>query len=176
LENFSKFETPVAYHFSVLLFIGGQSFDPLLRGGGRSMLDESPKELSAGDGHDIDVVSKNGEISGRDGERNLGKSRIKRFNVNDGILLVVKSESTQQTVNFDIRVAWPDTDVVTVLVVDTGTLDTKFHMDTVSISSNLEELTSNGDGSREGVLGIVDALGPCQSTSRKLTCKVYISI
>ena len=176
LKNFSKLEAPVAYHLGVLLLIGGQSFDPLFRGRGRSMLDESPKELSAGDCHDIDVVSKNGEISGRDRERNLGKSRIKRFNVDDGILLVVKSESAQQTVNLDVWVAWPNTDVVTMLVVDTGTLDTEFHMDTISIRSDLEELTSNGDGGREGVLGVVDALGTCQSTSRKFTCRPYISI
>ena len=97
------------------------------------MLDEGPKELSAGNGHNIDIMSENGEVSGGDWERNLGESGVKRLDVDDGVLLVVKPERAQQAVNFDIWVARPDTDMVTVLVVNTGTLDVEFQVNTASL-------------------------------------------
>jgi len=48
--------------------------------------------------------------------------------------------------------------VITVLVVDAGTFDVEFHVNTVSPCVDVEELASDGDGSREGVLGVVDTL------------------
>lgn len=176
MQDFGEFETPIAHHLGVLLLVSSQSLDPLFGGRGRSMFDKSPKELSAGDGHDIDVVPENGLISGRDRERNLSESRVKRFNADDGILLVVKSQSAQQTVDLDIRIARPDTDVVTVLVADTGPLNVEFHVDTVPVRVEAEELTSDGDGSCVGVLGVVDTLGPCQSTRRKFTYEDFVNI
>ena len=62
------------------------------------------------------------------------------------------------------------------LVVDTGTFDVEFHMNAVSFCVNVEEFASDGDGSRERVFGVVDTLRPCQSTSRKFTCEVLLSI
>ena len=66
-------------------------------------------------------------------------------------------------------VALPDADVVTVLVADTGTLDVEFHVNAVSFHADVEEFTSDGDGSREEVLGFVDTLRSCQSAGGEFT-------
>jgi hypothetical protein len=66
--------------------------------------------------------------------------------------------------------------VVTVLVVDTRTLDVELHVNTVPFRVDVEELTSDGDGSWEGVLGVVDTLGPCQSAGGEFACEVFVRI
>ena len=156
LQNLRKFEASVGYNLCVLPLVGSKSLNPHLGSRSWSVLDKSPKELSAGNGHDIDVVLENGNVSGRDWERNLGESGVERFNVDNSILLVVKSESAQQAVNLDIWVGRPDADVVTMLVVNTGTLDAEFQVNAVLFCVDVEELASDGDGSWEGVLGVVD--------------------
>ena len=52
------------------------------------MLDKGSKELATGNDHDIDTVLENGEISGRDQERDLGESGIERLDVDDDVPLV----------------------------------------------------------------------------------------
>jgi hypothetical protein len=120
-------------------------------------------------------VAENGKVSGRNQERNLGESGVERFDADDGVLLVVKPESAQQAVNFDIWVAWPDADVVTVLVVITGTFDVEFQVNAASFCADVEELTSDCDRSREGVLGVMDTFRPCQSTGGEFACQVFVS-
>ena len=56
------------------------------------MLDKGSKELTTSNGHDIDIVSENGEISGRNRERDFGESGIERLDVDDGVLLVIETE------------------------------------------------------------------------------------
>ena len=68
-------------------------------------------------------MSENSKIGGWNWERDLSESGVEGFNVDNGVLLVVKPESAQQTVNLDIWVGGPDADVITVLVIDTGTRD-----------------------------------------------------
>ena len=92
LQNFGKFEAPIGYHPGVLLLIGRKSLNPLLCSGGRSILDKSPEELSAGDGHDVSIVAEDGEVSGRNRERNLSEGGAERFNADDGVLFIVKTE------------------------------------------------------------------------------------
>jgi len=176
LQNLSELEAPVGYYPGVRLFIASQGFDPLLGSGGWGVLDESAKELSAGDGHDIDIVTENGEVGGRNRERDLGKSGIERFDADNSVLLIVKTEGVQHTVNLDIWVVRPDTNVIAVLVVDTGTLDVELHVNAASVGTSFEELTSDGDRCWVGVLGVVDTLRSCQSTSGKFTCKMFVSI
>ena len=117
-----------------------------------------------------------GEISGRNGGRSLSGSGDERFDAGDGVLLIVKTESAQQTVDFDIRFARPNADVVTVLVGDAGTLNVEFHVNAVSFCVDVEELASDGDRSWEGVLGIVGTLRSRQSTGGEFTCNVSVSI
>ena len=62
--------------------------------------------------------------------------------------------------------------MVTVLVVDAGTLNVEYHVNAVSFCVDVEELASDGDRSWEGVLGIVGTLRSCQSTGGEFTCKV----
>lgn len=171
LQNFGELEASIGHHLGVLLLVGGESLDPLLGGRGWGVLDESPKELTTGNGHDIDIVAEDGEISGRNRERNLGESGVERFDPDDSIPLIVKAERAQQAVNLDIWVARPDADVVAVLVVDTGALDVEFQMNAVSIRVDVEELASDVDGSRERVLSIVYTLRSCQSAGGKFTCR-----
>ena len=91
LQNFGKFEAPVGYHPGVFLLVGRKSINPLLSSGGRSILDKSSEELSAGDGHDVDIVAEDGEASGRNRERNLSEGGAERFNADDGVLFIVKA-------------------------------------------------------------------------------------
>ena len=49
-------------------------------------------------------------------------------------------------------------------------------MNAVSFCIDVEELTSDGDGGWERVLGIVDTLRSCQSAGGEFTCKVSVSI
>ena len=87
MQNFGKFEAPVGYHPGILLLIGYKSLNPLLGSGGRSILDKSPEELPAGDGHDVNIVAEDGEVSGRNWERNLSEGGVERFNTDDGVFL-----------------------------------------------------------------------------------------
>lgn len=59
----------------------------------RSKLGESAKDLTTGDGTDINVVADNCGISSRDREGHLGEGRVERFNTDDLISFVVQSES-----------------------------------------------------------------------------------
>ena len=105
--------------------ISRESFYPLLSSGGRDVLDESLRELSDGDGHDIDVVTGDDEISGGNWERNLC----------EGGVWVVRQ----------------DTNMVTALVADTRTLNVEFNVNTVPFCADIEEFASGVDGSWEGV-------------------------
>jgi hypothetical protein len=64
--------------------ISSKSFDPLLSSGGWSVLDKSPKEISSGNGHEIDAVTENDEVSSRNWEGNLSERGVEGFSVGDG--------------------------------------------------------------------------------------------
>ena len=93
-------------------------------------------------GTDINVVAEDRNVSGGDREWNLSQSGVERLDVNDGILLVVKTESEEKTSNFDLSVGGPDTDVVTVLVGNTRTFDVKLDVDTVTVGVGREKFFS----------------------------------
>lgn len=114
-------------------------------------------------------MSEDGGVGSRDGEGDLGKSRVQRLNTDDGILLVVKPESTQKALNLQIGVNGPDTQVVTMLVGNTRSFGVKLDVDTITVRASLEELTSDVDGGSVGVLSIVDTLGLGQGTGRIFT-------
>jgi len=100
------------------------------------------------------------------GSKSLSESGVEGFNVDNGVLLIAKTQSVQQAVNLDIWVARPYADVVTMLVISTGTLNVEFHMNVVSSWVDIEEFMNDGDGSWEGVLGILGILRSCQSRRR----------
>ena len=114
-------------------------------------------------------MTKNGDVCGGNREWNFRQRRIKRFNVNDSVFLVVQAQSAQETGNFEISIRWPNTDVITVLVADTGTLSLKFDMDTVSAPGVLEQLPRYRNRCGEGILGIVNTLGLGEGAGRVFT-------
>lgn len=132
--------------------------------GCRCKLGKSTQDLTANEGADVDVVTKNSDIGGRDGERNLGESRIERLNANDGILLLVKAKCTEKTIDLNFGIGGPDTDVVTVLICDTRTLCAELDMNTVTVSTNDKEFFGKRNGSRIRVLGVMNALRPRKRT------------
>ena len=64
LQNFSRFEAPVRYHLCVLSLVSSKSLNPLFGSRIWRVLDKCAQELSAGNGHDIDVVSEHSKIGG----------------------------------------------------------------------------------------------------------------
>ena len=83
----------------------------------------------------------------------------------------MEAKCTEQALGFDIWVERPDTDMVAMLVCDTGALGAEFNVDTVAVCTKLEELASVCDGRRVRVLGVVNTFGPRKSTRREFACK-----
>jgi hypothetical protein len=78
----------------------------------------------------------------------------------------VQPEGAEQTLYLLVGVDGPNTKMITMLVCDSRTFGVELDMDTVAVCLWSEEFTSDRDRGRVGVLGIVDALGLCQGTSR----------
>lgn len=128
------------------------------------------KDLTTGDSADIDVVTENGDVGGWDRERNLGKGRVQRFNANDLVLLLREAESTKETVDFHLGVGWPNTNVVTMLIRDSRTFNTKFNMNAVPVTTDLEKFTRSDDRCGIWILSVVNTLGLGKSAGGKFTC------
>ena len=95
--------------------------------------------MSTCDCVDIKIVTEDSAIGGGHGERNLGESRIKGFNANNLVLLVPQAECAENAVDFDARVGGPNTDVITVLIGETGTLYAELDVHAVAIPDILEQ-------------------------------------
>lgn len=89
----------------------------LLRG---SVLREEGESLTRRDGRNVEVVTEDGVVGGRSREGDLGESRIEGDDVENGVSLVSLSESEDRKDPFDldVRVAGPESDVISVLVRD----------------------------------------------------------
>jgi len=102
---------------------------------------KSSEDLTTSDCVDIKVVAEDSVICSGHGERDFGESRIKGFNPNDLILLVKQAERTEDAVDFHDRVGGPNTDVVTMLIGETGTLCAELDVHAVAIPDILEQFT-----------------------------------
>ena len=76
----------------------------------------------------------------------------------------MKAKRAEKTFNLDIWVEWPHTDVVAVLIRDTGVLSVEFDVDAVPVRVRGEKLAGDGNWSGEGVLRIVNTLGAGECT------------
>lgn len=114
-------------------------------------------------------MAEDGAVSGGNGEGNLGKSGIQRVYTDDGILLVVETKGAKQSVNLDIRVCGPDTDVITMLIIDSRAVNAKLDVNTVAVGGFLEKFTGDSNRCREGVFGIMNSLGTGESAGREFT-------
>lgn len=77
LENFTEFETSIGNDGIVLLLVRAERLESGLRIWVGSELRQDTEHLTTGNCADINVVAENRNVSGGDGERNLGESGIK---------------------------------------------------------------------------------------------------
>lgn len=77
LENFTEFETSIGNDGVVLFLVRAERPESGLRIWVGSELRQDTEHLTTGNCADIDVVAEDRNVSGRDGERNLGESGIK---------------------------------------------------------------------------------------------------
>lgn len=61
-------------------------------------------------------MAKDSGICSRNREGDFSEGGVKRFDANDSVPLVVKTESTKKTVDFDLSVGRPNTDVISMLI------------------------------------------------------------
>ncbi len=169
LENFGEFKTSASNDTVVLLLVGVEVLQESLSLGVRRKLGQYTEDLTTCDGADVDVVTEDSDVGGGDRERNLGKRRVEGLDLNDGVLLVVETESAEQTFDLDLRVGGPDTDVVAMLVCDAGVLSVELDVNAVAVSAVSEQFTSDSYGRRVGVLCVMNALGSGESTGREFT-------
>ena len=166
LKEFSELETAIGNNPVVLVLIGTQGLRECLGLGVRRILRENAQVLSADHGADVDVMTKDGDVSRRDRERNLGEGWVERLNVDDLVFLLMEAESAEQALDFELGIRGPNTDVVAVLIRDTGVLSVEFDVDAVPVRVRGEQLASDGNWSGEGVLRIVNTLGAGECTRR----------
>ena len=110
-------------------------------------------------------MAQNSAVGGRDGERDFGKGRVERFNANDSIALIVDAKDAEQTLDFNVGIKRPKSEVVAVLVCDSRAFGVELDVNTVALGSLLEEFVGDADGRRERILGVVDSLCLRESTS-----------
>lgn len=168
LEHLAKLQATVVDNSVVLLLVRVQVLQERLRLRRGGELGEDAKDLTTSDSADIDVVAKNRDVGGRDGERNLGECRVEGFDVDDSVLLVVETQGTQQTLNLNFCVRRPDTDVIAMLVSDARVLGVEFDVNAVAVGSLREELAGDSDRGGVRVLRVVNALRPSESTGGQL--------
>ena len=101
LEDLAELEATVSDDVVVLFLVAVEILQERLSLGGRRELGQYTEDLTASDGADVDVVTEDGDVGRRDGERNLCKRRVEGLDLDDGILLVVESKSAEQT--FDLN-------------------------------------------------------------------------
>lgn len=82
---------------------------------------------------------------------------------------MVEPQRAEKAVDLNISVRRPNTDVIAMLVGNTGPFSAEFDVYTVPVRTELKELLRDGNGRGVGVLCIVDALGPGKRTSGKFT-------
>ena len=114
-------------------------------------------------------MAKDGTICGWNGEWYFGEGGIEGDDIDNGITFIPESQCGQKTVDLYFGVGGPDTDVVTMLIIDPGTLNLQLYVHAVTLMAVSEELTSDGDGSWERVLGVVNTAGLGKRASGQFT-------
>lgn len=116
LKNFTEPQATFADDFEVLLLISVKGFHESLSLGIRSILGQRTKDLTASNSADVDIVTEDSAVSGGNRERYLGESRIKGFDTDDSIALVVQAKGTEETIYLQFSIRGPNTEMVTVLI------------------------------------------------------------
>ncbi len=101
-------------------------------------LGECTKDLTTGESADINVVTKDSGIRSGHREGDLGESGVKRLDANNSVLLVVETESAKETVNLELGVGGPDTNVIAVLVGHTRAFNVELDVHAIPVTAHLE--------------------------------------
>lgn len=169
LEDLAESEASLGDYFMVLLLISGKCLQVFLRVFVGGKLGDNTKYLTGCHSRDVDIVTEDGAICGRNREWYFGEGGIEGDDINNGITFVPESQYGQQAVDLNFGVGGPDADVVTMLVVDPGTFDLQFHVHAVTFVTVGEEFASNGDRRWVWVLGIVNTAGLGERSGRQFT-------
>lgn len=170
LENFAQLEATLGDDGVVFVLVLVELPHEGLSLGGGSEPGQRAENLTTSDSIDINVVPEDGGVGCGDREGNLGKSRVKGLDSDHGILLIVKAESAEQTLDLQIRIDGPNTQVVAMLVGDSRAFRVKLDVDTVAVGVRFEQLASDTDGRSVGILCVVNALGLGKGAGRVFTC------
>lgn len=170
LQDFTELHASGSDYGRIMVLVRVQLLECSLCLGRGCELRQNTKYLTTSKGADVDVVTEHSAVCRGDGEGYLGQSGIERLDVDDCVTLVVETQRAKQTLDFDIRVERPDTDVITVLIRDTRSLGAELDVNTVPVRTVREELASVGDRRRVRVLCIVNALGPRESARGQFAC------
>lgn len=169
LKHLSELEASIRDNCGVFFLVTAQLFEESLSLGRWRKFREDSEHLTTCNRTYIDVVSKHRAVSGRNREWDFGQSWIEGIYINHGIFLVSEPEHTNQAVYLDVRIGWPDADMITMLVSYSRAFYVEFHVHAVATRTNIEKLARYRNGGCVRVLGIMNALGLGQSANRKFT-------
>jgi hypothetical protein len=158
LKEFAEFEAAFCDNGMVFFLACVEVSEIRLGGGSRCKLSQDTKDLSACDGANVNVVPQYSAVCCRHGEWHFGESRVKGLDPNDSIPLLRKAKCTKKTFYLEIGVGRPNAHVVTVLVRYTGPLNVEFHVNTIPVVGNLEQLAGHRNGSSIWVLCVMNTL------------------
>jgi len=113
-------------------------------------------------------MSQYGGICCRHWEWHFSQSRVQRLDSNDSIPLLRKAEGTKKAFYLEIRVGRPNSDVITMLVRYTGPLDVEFHVNTIPVMGNLEQLARHRNRRSIRVLCVMNTLRSGEGACRQL--------
>jgi len=92
LKDFTKLQTSVSDNICIFLFVRCEVAEECLGLRRWCKLGEGAENLTTSDSTDVNVVTEDSDVGRRDGEWNLGESRIEGINIYNCILLIVKSK------------------------------------------------------------------------------------
>lgn len=150
MENFGEFESWTVYLIGVCLLVSTPSSELLTGCLGRSISSKKSNGLTGSNSRDVEIVTENSVVSSRSRERHLGESGIKRLDINDSLTTARggKTKDSQHTVDLNVRVGRPDTNMVTMLIGHTSTSNIKLDVNAVPVAANSEKLFGREDRGR----------------------------
>jgi hypothetical protein len=125
------------HDLSIFLLVA-ERFDMLLSFRIRRKFGETAQNLTTSDSADVNVVSQNGYVCCRNRERDLCEGRIEGFNADDRVLLVVKTECVEKSINLNVRVRRPNSDMITMLVSHARSFDIQLYVYAIAVGIVLE--------------------------------------
>jgi hypothetical protein len=92
LEDLAESETPFRDNLMVFLLISGESLQVLLRIFVRSKFGDDAEYLTGCYSGDVDIMTEDGTISGRNGEWYFGEGGIEGDDINNSITFLPESQ------------------------------------------------------------------------------------